>query len=157
MSEPPKLERQTSESLVIPERRVVVKHPNELPSNYSETPGGTIFSTTPGGESELPCWVLYYYVTLLLILSTLPSPSLSLPPGPQTLLSLLDLVQVCHHNPLVHVRQVESNGYTILWTLHTPIHLSHLVSLQVKWPEHDKCFDDMNSICEFHTCMVPDS
>ena len=52
MSEPPKLERQPSESLTIPERRVVVKDPNELPSNYSETPGGTIFSTTPGGKMD---------------------------------------------------------------------------------------------------------
>lgn len=49
MSQVPPLERQSSESRAIPERRVLVKDPAELPSNYSETPGGTIFSTTPGG------------------------------------------------------------------------------------------------------------
>jgi len=52
MSEPPQLDRQQSESLVIPERRVVIKDQNELPSTYSQTPGGTIFSTTPGGQSS---------------------------------------------------------------------------------------------------------
>ena len=48
--EKPTLERQTSESLKIPERRVVVKDASELPTSYSTTPGGTMFSTTPGGE-----------------------------------------------------------------------------------------------------------
>lgn len=43
-------DRQTSESLSIPERRVVIKDPSELPSSFCSTPGGTIFSTTPGGE-----------------------------------------------------------------------------------------------------------
>lgn len=52
MSEAPQLERQLSESRAIPERRVVVKDPAELPSNYSQTPGGTIFSTTPGGTED---------------------------------------------------------------------------------------------------------
>eukprot|EP00794_Sanderia_malayensis_P012670 gene12670-13970_t len=33
----------------IPMRRVVVKDPSHMPSHYSETPGGTMFSTTPGG------------------------------------------------------------------------------------------------------------
>ena len=47
--EKPTLERQTSESLSIPERRVVVKDASELPTSYSTTPGGTMFSTTPGG------------------------------------------------------------------------------------------------------------
>lgn len=50
MSEVPQLERQSSESRTIPERRVIVKDPTELPNTYSQTPGGTIFSTTPGGE-----------------------------------------------------------------------------------------------------------
>jgi hypothetical protein len=49
MSEAPQLERQLSESRAIPERRVLIKDPAELPSTYSQTPGGTIFSTTPGG------------------------------------------------------------------------------------------------------------
>lgn len=34
----------------IPVRTVVVNDPNQLPLNYGTTPGGTIFSTTPGGE-----------------------------------------------------------------------------------------------------------
>jgi len=33
----------------IPVRRVEVTDPHQMPSNYSETPGGTLFSTTPGG------------------------------------------------------------------------------------------------------------
>jgi len=33
----------------IPVRRVEITDPHQLPSRYSETPGGTIFSTTPGG------------------------------------------------------------------------------------------------------------
>ena len=44
------LDRQTSEVLDIPERRVVVKDASELPTSYCQTPGGTIFSTTPGGK-----------------------------------------------------------------------------------------------------------
>jgi len=34
----------------IPVRRVEVKNASDMPSRYSETPGGTIFSTTPGGS-----------------------------------------------------------------------------------------------------------
>lgn len=37
----------------IPMRRVVVQDPSHMPSHYSETPGGTLFSTTPGGEIAL--------------------------------------------------------------------------------------------------------
>jgi len=33
----------------IPVRRVEISDPHQMPSNYSETPGGTMFSTTPGG------------------------------------------------------------------------------------------------------------
>ena len=51
--EKPTLERQTSESLSIPERRVVVKDAGDLPTSYSTTPGGTMFSTTPGGEARI--------------------------------------------------------------------------------------------------------
>jgi len=36
-------------SQTIPTRNVQLLHPNELPADYSSTPGGTIFSTTPGG------------------------------------------------------------------------------------------------------------
>ena len=53
--EKPILERQTSESLKIPERRVVVKDASELPNSYSVTPGGTMFSTTPGGMYDYNC------------------------------------------------------------------------------------------------------
>ncbi|XP_064387944.1 eukaryotic translation initiation factor 4E-binding protein 1-like [Halichondria panicea] len=49
MSTAPNLERQTSDSLSIPDRRVVIKDPTEMPLDYSTTPGGTMFSTTPGG------------------------------------------------------------------------------------------------------------
>lgn len=33
----------------IPIRRMVVHDPKDMPSHYGETPGGSIFSTTPGG------------------------------------------------------------------------------------------------------------
>ena len=56
--EKPILERQTSESLKIPERRVVVKDASELPNSYSVTPGGTMFSTTPGGEGLANWYIL---------------------------------------------------------------------------------------------------
>lgn len=49
MSSGPVVERQKSESLDIPPRRVEITHPSQLPSDFSTTPGGTIFSTTPGG------------------------------------------------------------------------------------------------------------
>jgi len=33
----------------IPTRRIVVANEEDMPSDYSTTPGGTIFGTTPGG------------------------------------------------------------------------------------------------------------
>ncbi|XP_074648577.1 eukaryotic translation initiation factor 4E-binding protein 1-like [Tubulanus polymorphus] len=33
----------------IPIRRVQVNDPSQLPADYAQTPGGTLFSTTPGG------------------------------------------------------------------------------------------------------------
>ena len=33
----------------IPTRRVVINNEEDMPSDYSTTPGGTIFGTTPGG------------------------------------------------------------------------------------------------------------
>ncbi len=38
-----------SSSEGIPIRRLVVNDPKDIPLNYGETPGGSIFSTTPGG------------------------------------------------------------------------------------------------------------
>ena len=37
----------------IPIRRLVVNDPKDMPLHYGETPGGSIFSTTPGGKSIL--------------------------------------------------------------------------------------------------------
>ena len=34
----------------IPTRKVTVNDPSQLPHDYSSTPGGSIFSTTPGGQ-----------------------------------------------------------------------------------------------------------
>ena len=45
-----KTEVLSSESRAIPSRRIVVNDPGQLPMDYSTTPGGTIFSTTPGGK-----------------------------------------------------------------------------------------------------------
>ncbi|CAG9857016.1 unnamed protein product [Phyllotreta striolata] len=42
--------RQAIETKAIPIKRVVIDDASDLPSNYSSTPGGTLFSTTPGGS-----------------------------------------------------------------------------------------------------------
>ena len=34
-------------------RKVVVNDPSQLPLEYGTTPGGTMFSTTPGGKSRI--------------------------------------------------------------------------------------------------------
>lgn len=41
--------RQLSESRAIPTRRVLINDTTQLPHDYCTTPGGTLFSTTPGG------------------------------------------------------------------------------------------------------------
>uniref|UniRef100_A0A8C8I633 Eukaryotic translation initiation factor 4E binding protein 2 n=1 Tax=Oncorhynchus tshawytscha TaxID=74940 RepID=A0A8C8I633_ONCTS len=41
--------RQFSESRVIPTRTVLINDTTQLPHDYCTTPGGTLFSTTPGG------------------------------------------------------------------------------------------------------------
>merc|ERR1719230_930002 len=33
----------------IPTRRVIINNEDDMPADYSTTPGGTIFGTTPGG------------------------------------------------------------------------------------------------------------
>ena len=38
------------EQRAIPIRRVPLSDQTQLPADYSATPGGTLFSTTPGGE-----------------------------------------------------------------------------------------------------------
>uniref|UniRef100_V9LE54 Eukaryotic translation initiation factor 4E-binding protein 2 n=1 Tax=Callorhinchus milii TaxID=7868 RepID=V9LE54_CALMI len=40
---------QKTESRAIPTRRVIVSDSGQLPHDYCTTPGGTLFSTTPGG------------------------------------------------------------------------------------------------------------
>ena len=50
MSESQSPERRSSDTRTIPTRRVVVNDPAQLPQSYSTTPGGTLFSTTPGGR-----------------------------------------------------------------------------------------------------------
>lgn len=41
--------RQATQSQSIPSKRIVIHDPNQLPVDYSSTPGGTLYSTTPGG------------------------------------------------------------------------------------------------------------
>lgn len=41
--------RQISESKAIP-RRILISDPSDIPCSYSSTPGGTLYSTTPGGK-----------------------------------------------------------------------------------------------------------
>lgn len=42
--------RQFSESRAIPTRTVLINDTTQLPHDYCTTPGGTLFSTTPGGK-----------------------------------------------------------------------------------------------------------
>lgn len=49
MSDATTASRIASTSREIPTRRVAVNDPSQLPHDYSQTPGGTMFSTTPGG------------------------------------------------------------------------------------------------------------
>lgn len=41
--------RQLSESRAIPTKTVLINDTTQLPHDYCTTPGGTLFSTTPGG------------------------------------------------------------------------------------------------------------
>ncbi|OXU22381.1 hypothetical protein TSAR_005733 [Trichomalopsis sarcophagae] len=41
--------RQATQTQSIPAKKVVIHDANQLPSDYSSTPGGTLYSTTPGG------------------------------------------------------------------------------------------------------------
>jgi translation initiation factor 4E binding protein 2 len=43
------LSRSITESKSIPTRRMLLTDPSQLPSDYSSTPGGSLYSTTPGG------------------------------------------------------------------------------------------------------------
>lgn len=43
---------QVASPQAIPVRKVLVSDPSELPNHYSQTPGGTFYSTTPGGKLE---------------------------------------------------------------------------------------------------------
>ena len=42
--------RQATQSQSIPSKRIVINDLNQLPTEYSSTPGGTLYSTTPGGQ-----------------------------------------------------------------------------------------------------------
>ncbi|XP_015428775.1 PREDICTED: eukaryotic translation initiation factor 4E-binding protein 2 [Dufourea novaeangliae] len=41
--------RQATQSQSIPLKKILFTDPSQLPADYSSTPGGTLFSTTPGG------------------------------------------------------------------------------------------------------------
>lgn len=43
----------SGKSRSIPTRRILINDPSQLPHDYSSTPGGTIFSTTPEGRKDL--------------------------------------------------------------------------------------------------------
>lgn len=47
------MSRQLSESRAIPSRTVLINDTTQLPHDYCTTPGGTLFSTTPGGNNGL--------------------------------------------------------------------------------------------------------
>lgn len=60
--------RQATQSQSIPSKRILINDPNQLPADYSSTPGGTLYSTTPGGQffnPALKCHdphLLYLYI-----------------------------------------------------------------------------------------------
>ncbi|CAF1058950.1 unnamed protein product [Adineta ricciae] len=62
-----------SNSEGIPIRRLVINDPKDMPLHYGETPGGSIYSTTPGGTR------IYYDRTFLL--SRRDSPLTRSPPS----------------------------------------------------------------------------
>ncbi|KAL1123525.1 hypothetical protein AAG570_002602 [Ranatra chinensis] len=52
--------RQVTHSQNIPSKRILINDPSQLPSDFSSTPGGTLYSTTPGGTR-----IVYERSTLL--------------------------------------------------------------------------------------------
>lgn len=42
--------RQATQSQTIPTKQILYSDPSQLPIDYSSTPGGTLYSTTPGGK-----------------------------------------------------------------------------------------------------------
>lgn len=42
--------KQATQSQNIPLKKIMINDPSQLPTDYSSTPGGTLFSTTPGGQ-----------------------------------------------------------------------------------------------------------
>lgn len=51
MSASPIARQAYTQSQVIPAiKRVVISDPADMPANYSSTPGGTLYGTTPGGS-----------------------------------------------------------------------------------------------------------
>ncbi|KAG8238614.1 hypothetical protein J437_LFUL017741 [Ladona fulva] len=76
--------RQASRSQSIPQRKVVINDPSQLPMDYSTTPDGTLYSTTPGGTR------IVYERSFLLHLRNSPlarTPPKNLPNIPEILLS----------------------------------------------------------------------
>lgn len=49
MSKSTSASHQLSSGRAIPTRNVILTDPSQLPHDYGTTPGGTLFSTTPGG------------------------------------------------------------------------------------------------------------
>lgn len=60
--------RQATQSQSIPSKRIVIHDPNQLPADYSSTPGGTLYSTTPGGQCNRFLRVCFYSLSLFLAL-----------------------------------------------------------------------------------------
>lgn len=46
-----------------------VTNPSQLPANYSQTPGGTLFGTTPGGKSVIS----HHHIMNIVMLSCEPN------------------------------------------------------------------------------------
>merc|ERR1711974_313093 len=69
----------------IPTRRVVITSEEDMPADYSSTPGGTIFGTTPGGTKivyERAFLVCRSFLSILRMLQGMQNMRLKLSLGP---------------------------------------------------------------------------
>lgn len=64
MSASPIARQACSHAQIIPSKRVLITDANELPDVYASTPGGTLYSTTPGGKH----FKRYIFLPVLLFL-----------------------------------------------------------------------------------------
>lgn len=93
----------------IPNRRIVINDEAQLPVDYSSTPGGTIFSTTPGGTR------IVYDRAFLMQLRNSPiakTPPKNLPNIPGVTLSINDKEKPKQNGPTCIPQTIEKSEST---------------------------------------------